>query len=190
MRSLLFLYFYIMTLLVVKAQSNEVTPAFNRKGFTFGLSAGAGILSMKTNGTEHTSFAATLPNFRIGYMIHNRLAIQMLQPGSPYRHENKDRVFEAFLLSAQYWVKDRIWVSGGAGMTFDAPAFWTLPGLKNPEFNIGFPAFAIAAGYEIKRWKNFTADIQYRFFYGKADLPDNGHRTGFSHMISVGLNLY
>lgn len=176
--------------LKLETQSLKPTEQFRRHGFTFGVSAGAGYLSVKTNGTASTGLAATIPNFRIGYMIHDRLAVQLLQPGSPYRYQNTDRVYEGFLLSGQYWLLDRLWLQGGVGVTFDAPAFWTLPGLKNPAFNFGLPAFSLATGYEIFRWKNYTLDAYYRFYYGKAELEGGGERTGVSHMLAFGLNLY
>ncbi len=36
----------------------------------------------------------------------------------------------------------------------------------------------------------FTADLQYRLFIGKSELPNNVQREGISNMFIIGLNWY
>lgn len=79
---------------------------------------------------------------------------------------------------------------GGVGLTFDAPAFYTVKDPKTAEFHIGLPALTAGTGYEIYRKGKFAIDLQYRFFYGQSNLSYNGFRKGFSNMFIVGFNWY
>ncbi len=172
----------------VNAQSAGDTPA--RKGFAFGFSFGGGILNINANGTEINGFAPTLPNLYLGYSVNPKLTLQLLLPGSTYDLSGKTRGFEGYILSAKTWVKDRVWVMGGSGLCFDAPAFWTVSDPRKAEFNLGFPAFALGTGYEFYRKGRFTSDIQYRFYYGNTKLENGGNTRGVSNMLSVGFNWY
>jgi hypothetical protein len=171
------------------AQSQEHN-SFERKGFTFGLSTGAGILTLSTDNRVKTTFTISLPNLRIGYMANQNLAIQLWIPGALYKLNGKDRSFEGLIISGQYWLKDKWWALGGIGMTLDAPAFWTVENTETADFNIGFPALALATGYEIWRIKNFAIDIQYHIYAGQAKLETGKKRQSISHVFSIGFNLY
>jgi hypothetical protein len=172
------------------AQVPIKTTGFERKGFTFGFSAGAGILSLSAHDTTKTGFAPTIPNLQFGWMVSPRLAIQLLLPGSTYKYHDKTRGFEGYILTAKYWPRDNFWVMGGTGVCFDAPAFWTVNDPKKAVFNTGLPAITIAAGYEILHRNKFAIDLQYRFYYGQADLDDRATRKGISNMLSIGFNWY
>lgn len=172
------------------AQLTTGTNSVNRKGLTVGFSVGGGLLTMSENDQLHSRATTTLPNLRIGYMLNEKLAIQLLLPSSVYKAEDKQRGFEGVLLSGQYWIKDGVWLLGGLGMTLDAPAFWTVEDPATAEFNVGFPAIALAAGYELWSRKNFVIDAQYRIFAGQAQLSDGGSRKGVSNMLSIGFNWY
>ncbi len=174
---------------LVAQSSNEQKP-FERHGFTFGLSAGAGTLTLSRNDTVNIAFATTLPNLRIGYMLNQKFAVQLLLPGSLYTHQGKARGFEGVLITGQYWVKDKWWVLGGAGMALDAPAFWTIKDPKDADFHVGFPALTFATGYEVLRKGNFTIDVQYRIYAGQANLGNGGKLQGVTNMFSVGFNWY
>lgn len=182
------LFYLVIAICELRAQQNQEIKSFERQGFTFGLSVGAGALTLSTHDSVKTTLAATLPNLRIGYVVSSRLALQLLLPGSPYQYQGKARGFEGILISGQYWVKDSWWVLGGLGLTLDAPAFWTIKEPKQADFRIGFPALAFAAGHEVYQKKNFTIDIQYRFYAGQVELDGGGKRQGFSNMLSVGFN--
>lgn len=163
---------------------------FERKGFTFGMGVGAGSLSLNTNDTCTTAFTFSVPNLKIGYILNPRLAIQLMLPGATYRYQGKDRGFEAMILGCQYWPVDRCWIQGGVGLTFDAPAFYTVSDADQAKFYSGFPAFTLATGYEIWRRGTCAFDIQYRFFYGKSELDAGVQRSGMSHVILFGVNWY
>ena len=162
-----------------------------RKGFTFGVGLGVGALKIATNDTVKTSFSPSIPNLKIGYIINERLVISVLAPGIMYKYEGKNRGFEGFVLTGQYWVKDRWWILGGTGLSFDAPVFWdALKDYDSSDFHIGLPALTFATGYEIYRKRNFALDIHYRFYSGRVKLENDGKRSGIGHMFVFGLNWY
>lgn len=172
------------------AQIHSENKLFERKGFMFGVGLGMGSLTLKTNDTIDVSFSTTLPNIKIGYMINPRLAVLALLPGSNYKYKGKDRGFEGFIIATQYWVKDKWWVLGGTGLTFDAPAFYTVKDPAKASFYTGAPAISLATGYEVWRKGKFALDVQYRIFLGNSNLPSGGHREGVSNMFIVGFNWY
>lgn len=174
----------------LNAQITSNESIINRKGFVFGFGCGAGTLNIKLADTSQSVFSFTLPNFKIGTMINNRLALVLMLPGGNYKYQDKDRGFEGFVISGQYWIKDNLWMLAGAGLTFDAPAFYTVKDPKTAGFYTGFPAISAAIGYEIAQGKKFALDVQYRFFIGQSNLPGNRHRQGISNMFILGFNWY
>ena len=189
MRKILFLTLTILVNLSF-AQTNVDKKPIEREGFIFGIGLGRGTLTLNTNDTIQTSFTPTLPNIKVGYMLNDRLALLALFAGNNYKHNDKTRGFEAFMVAGQYWVKDNWWVLGGAGLTFDAPAFYTVRNPETAEFYTGFPAVTAATGYELWHKGKFAMDLQYRVFLGKSNLPNDGYRKGISNMIIVGFNWY
>lgn len=189
MRNLLFV---ALTLLAVNsfAQNNTERKTFERKGFLIGIGLGAGALTLNTNNTTNLAFSTTLPNIKIGYMASKRLALLILLPGANYKYEGKNRGFEAFTIAGQYWLKDKWWVLGATGLTFDAPAFYTVKDPKTAGFYTGFPALAFETGYEIWHKRRFALDLHYRIFIGKSNLSNNGQRNGISNLFIIGFNWY
>ena len=184
----------IMSLLILahaaSAQVNVEKASFERKGFLIGLGLGAGVLTLHTNDTIQNAFSTTLPNIKVGYMVNKRIALLAMLPGSNYKYDGKDRGFEGIIIAGQCWIKNKWWLMGGTGLTFDAPAFYTVKDLKTSSFYTGVPAFTFATGYEIWRKERFALDLQYRIFFGKSNLPNNGQREGISNMFIVGFNWY
>ncbi len=189
MRNLL-LTSFIMLAFNLFAQNNNVDNTLERKGFIFGLGIGGGALNLNTNDTTELTFSTTLPNIKVGYMLNSRLAICALLPGAVYKYNETDRGFEAIMIAGQYWLKDQWWVLGAAGLTFDAPAFYTIKDPTQASFYTGFPSLSISMGYEIWHKGRFSLDLQYRLFYGKSKIGDNGQRTGVANMFIVGFNWY
>ena len=172
------------------AQSEMENKPVERKGFIFGLGMGVGSLSLNTNDSLTSTITMTIPNIKVGYMLSDRFALLALLPGANYKYKGKDRGFEGFILSGQYWVKNNWWVLGGAGLTFDAPAFYTVDNPKTAEFYVGFPALTLSTGYEVWHKGKFALDLQYRLFFGKSNIATNGFREGVSNMFIVGVNWY
>mgnify|MGYP002363703215 FL=1 len=158
------------------------------KGLFIGLGIGAGALALKYNDTLTNKFSTTLPNIKIGYRFNKKLAVCILLPGANYKYHNKDRGFEGFITVVQYWLKPYWWALIGSGLTFDAPAFYTVNDPKKAAFYVGFPAFTAATGYEIWHRNKFVLDLQYRFFMGKSVITTNQFREGFSNMFVIGFN--
>jgi hypothetical protein len=172
------------------AQENSGKTKVEPSGLFFGVGIGAGTLSLSLRDTTRLSFASTLPNVKLGYRFNQRWALLTLLPGANYSYQGKDRGFEGIMVSGQYWLKTNWWLMAATGMTFDAPAFYTVKDPKTAGFYIGFPAVSLATGYEIWHKGKWTMDLQYRFFYGKSNLPDNRYREGISNMFIAGFNWY
>lgn len=172
------------------AQTNLNKMPVERKGFIIGIGLGAGALTLNTNDTTKVAFSTTLPNIKVGYMLNKRLALLALLPGANYKYNGKARGFEGVTVAGQYWLKDNWWVLGGTGLTFDAPAFYTVKDPKTAGFYTGAPAFTFATGYEIWHKGRFSLDLQYRIFLGMSNLPKSGQREGVSNMFIVGFNWY
>lgn len=172
------------------AQINTAEKEEVKKGFVIGVGLGAGVLTLKKNDTVDVLISTTLPNIKVGYMLSSRLAVLALLPGANYRYGGKDRGFEGLIFAGQYWLKDNWWILGGAGLTFDAPAFYTVKDPKTAGFYTGLPSFTIATGYEVWHKDRFALDLQYRIFIGQSNLPGNKRREGVSNMFIVGFNWY
>ena len=183
----------ILLLLVCPINSvfaqNEANK-IEHKGFLIGVGLGAGTLSLTTNDTTTLSFSTSLPNIKVGWFINQRVAVLALLPGANYKFKQKDRGFEGLLIGGQYWLNDKCWVLGGAGLSFDAAAFYTVDDPKTAEFNTGFPAVAFALSYQVWSKGRFSIDVQYRTFYGNVDLANNGNRHGISNKLLLGFNWY
>lgn len=182
-------------LLVILFFSNSFYSQVNetitqRKGIVFGLGLGAGVLSLNTNDTLSVTFSTTLPNIKFGYMFTERFAMYTLLPGANYKYKNKARGFEGILVAGQYWITNKWWVLAGTGLTFDAPAFYTVKDPKTAEFYTGFPAFTFATGFEVLKKEHFVVDLHYRIFLGESHIQNEGERTGVSNMFILGFNWY
>jgi hypothetical protein len=189
MRKLLFIILIVIANNTF-AQTNLSKKPIDREGFIVGFGLGAGSLTLKSNDQTDISFSTTLPNIKLGYMLNSRLALLTVLPGANYKYKGIDRGFEGVVIAGQYWVKENWWVLGGAGLTFDAPAFYTVKDLKTAEFYTGFPALSFAMGYEVWHKGRFAFDIQYRIFLGELNLANSGERQGVANMFIVGFNWY
>ena len=125
-------------------------------------------------------------------MISKRTALVLCLPGSIYTYKGigrqRDRGFEGIIPSVQYWVKDRWWVLGGAGLTLDAPAFYDIKTEDETKFYFG-ASMLVGTGYEVWRTGKFAMDIQARLHYGKASVIE-GTREGLAFNVLVGFNWY
>ncbi len=183
----------ILTCCTITAFSQDVDKPIQRKGFVFGVGLGGGVISISDSNQEvpfdEAQGGISLPNLKLGWMVNDRLAILATFPGLIYDYEGKDRSFEAFIPSVQYWVKDRWWVNGGIGLAMDMPAFYEVDDFKDEDFNFGC-AVAVSTGYEIVQNKNFALDIQSKLHLGRAFLDNDQHRDGVAFTIGIGFTWY
>lgn len=180
----------LLLLLTIVSHSFTQNSNEQRSGFTFGLAFGGGSLRLNTNDTVDTRATITLPNIKAGYFLRPDLEMVLLLPGANYRYQGKPRGFESAQIGAQYWPAEGWWVLGAIGLTFDAPAFYTVSDPSTAAFYIGGPTVSIAGGKEIFRWGATVWDVQYRFFTGRSHLPNDGSRDGVSNMLMLGVNWY
>ena len=86
--------------------------------------------------------------------------------GMIYDFDGKDRSFEAFTPSVQYWVKDNFWINGGVGLSVDMPALYEFDDLSSEDWNFGC-AVSASAGYEFYQNDNFTIDLHTKLYLGR-----------------------
>jgi len=188
----LFLFFALIFLNLSYSQSTEKKP-FERKGFIFGFAIGASYVNLKTTALpNYEEVSTSFPNFKIGTMLNNRMALCMYLPGSLYKYKNsgreRDRGFEGIILTTQYWLKDRWWLMGGGGVCLDAPAFYDIQDSTERKFFFG-PALIFGTGYELWRNRKFALDLQSRIQYGYTNEP-SGIKKGLAFNILIGFNWY
>lgn len=183
----------LFTVFTLTSYGQQFENTVKRKGFVIGLGAGAGVISIADSDAENPFDDAqggiSLPNLKIGWMLNERTALLATFPGLIYDYEGKDRSFESFMPSLQYWVSDRWWVNGGIGLAMDFPAFYEVDDFKDEEWNFGC-AVAASTGYEIYQKKNFTIDLQTKVHLGRVFLDDERHRDAAALTVGVGFNWY
>jgi hypothetical protein len=171
--------------------AQTVQPA--RSGFVFAAAAGVSALRLHAPAQPSETFVnASAPNFKIGWMVNERTALLLYLPGSLYKLKTdgrtRDRGFEGFVPSVQYWFTPRCWILGGAGAGMDAPAFYDIKNETERKFYFGAAALA-ATGFDVYKRNTFAVDVQARLHYGTANLP-NGRQSGTAFSLLIGINWY
>ena len=166
---------------------------FSQKGFLFGVAAGVGPLYLRTtNGSLNstaTSLGPSIPNFKIGWSFTERFSMYLHTPGVVYQANGSDRGLEAIAIGGQYRALNRWWVMGATGLTFDAPAFYTVKKFDANAFQFGAPAIILGTGFDVWQGKRAAIDVEYRFFYAKSE-QENGYRQGIHNALLLGLTWY
>lgn len=179
--------FTIALLSVLRIQAQDQRPV--RQGFTIGGSAGIGVLHF-TKGMQDkvTQGDISLPNMKIGWFANERTALYLNTTGQIYKSEGKDRSFEGFIPSVQYWTSDKWWISGGFGPALDTRAFYVSN--KKSRKNSWGKGVLLATGYEIKQRPKWVMDIQARLYMASVDQgAELGRLEGTNFTIAVGFTL-
>ncbi|MDW7693003.1 hypothetical protein R9C00_10265 [Flammeovirgaceae bacterium SG7u.111] len=161
-----------------------------RKGFTIGASVGAGALHF-TKGieTSETQGGISLPNLKIGWFVNDKLAIYLNTPGQIYELNNKDRSFEGYIPSVQYWAADRWWVTGGVGAALDTPALYEKKSDSDEKNNWG-KGVLLGTGYELRQHKKWAVDLQARLYMASVKLENGQRREGSSFTLGLGFTFF
>lgn len=190
MKNLLIFVFTFCTLFAYG--QNETTSTIKRKGFVFGFGIGGGVISISDSDQEvpfdEAQGGGSFPNLKLGWMVNDRLAILGMYAGMGYEYQGKDRSFDAFMPSVQYWVKDGWWVNAGVGLAMDFPAFYE-DNIEEEDWNFG-GAVAFSTGYELVQKKNFALDLQTQLLMGTTYLDDDKERDAVVFSIGLGFNWY
>ena len=176
------------------AQNNSSTQnSFNRDGFMFEFGLGGGIISIEdsagTQSFDDTQGGGTFPELKLGYMLNNRLAITVSAPGMIYKVNDNDRHFGGIIPSVQYWVKDRWWIHGGAGLAIDSPALYDIKNNVNDDWNTGIAAM-VSTGYEVYRKNKFALNLQSKLLIGGVKLNNNIDREVVQFSLGVGFSWF
>ncbi|MCB0497025.1 MAG: hypothetical protein KDC79_12875 [Cyclobacteriaceae bacterium] len=182
----------MLSVQIVFAQDKK---AIERKGFVFGTSWGGSVSHLTFPNKKQTDFDVAL-DLKIGFMLNPRLALLLTSNVSIYDYSGygraRKRDFGVLAPSVQYWLTDKVWVLGGAGLGGDNPVLFDLKDPANNElerkYYDGF-GFIISTGYEVYRKKNFVVDIKARFTYRNVKI-ENEDTSGVSTAILVGINFY
>ncbi|OEK04021.1 hypothetical protein [Roseivirga misakiensis] len=189
MKNLLFIVFTFCALL---SYGQNETIQIERKGFIIGFGLGGGVISISDSDQEvpfdEAQFGGTFPNLKFGWMVNDRLAILGMYSGMGYEYEGKDRTFDAFMPSVQYWVKDRWWINAGAGLAMDFPAFYE-DNIEDEDWNFG-GAVSFSTGYELVQRRNFALDLQTQLQMGWTNINNNLDRDAVLLSFGIGFNWY
>jgi len=163
-----------------------------RNGFVIGFGIGGGVISISNSDQEvpfdEAQGGGSFPNLKLGWMLNDRLAVLGLYAGMGYDYEGKDRSFDAFMPSVQYWVKDRWWINAGAGLAMDFPAIYE-DNIGDEDWNFG-GAVSFSTGYELVQKKNFALDLQTQLQMGWSNLDNDIDREVVILSIGLGFNWY
>ncbi len=183
----------VMTFCALSVFGQNAGSGVQREGFVIGFGIGGGVISLADSQLE-TDFdevqgAFSLPNLKIGWMLNERTALLATFPGMIYEQDGKDRSFESFLPSIQYWLDDRWWLNAGAGLAMDFPAFYEVDDFKDEDWNFGC-AVAFSMGYELIQTGKFALDLQSRVHLGRTYLGNDFHRDAAAFEVGIGFNWY
>ncbi|WP_247237294.1 hypothetical protein [Telluribacter sp. SYSU D00476] len=195
MRLIVLISCIIFTSLLQKALGQD-NAAIYKKGFLFGLSTGAGSIHTSISNAPNEAQAGVAHNWKIGTMLTSRTALLLQGVVTTYRYSGNAasprerlRGFEGLLPSLQYWVNNRLWITGGVGVGMDNPVFYDVKDSSEGRYHSRGFKTALNTGYEIWQRKNMTIDIQGRLSHGAVQVPE-GTRNSLAADILIGFNLY
>lgn len=190
MKKLLLIIFFLNT---INSFAQITANTVERKGFVIGIGLRGGVVSITDSNQEipfeEAQGGFSLPNLKIGFMLNERTALLATFPGMIYEYQGKDRSFEAFVPTVQYWMNDKLWINGGIGLGMDFPAFYEVKKVDDEQWNWGC-AVSTGIGYEIVQKQKFTIDLQSNLLLGRTFLPNDLHRDGVVFSVGVGFNWY
>ena len=185
---------FILLSAVTFAQDNSNTQnSFNRDGFMFEFGLGGGIISIEDSSGlqsfDDVQGGGTFPELKFGYMLNERFAVTASLPGMIYEFQDNDRHFGGIIPSVQFWVKDRWWIHGGAGLAIDSPALYDIEENVNDDWNTGIAVMA-STGYEVYRKNKFALNVQSKLLVGGVKLDNNINREVVQFSLGIGFSWF
>ncbi|UWX54503.1 hypothetical protein NYZ99_16545 [Maribacter litopenaei] len=176
------------------AQKNSASHNnFTRDGFMFEFGLGGGVISIEDSGGlrnyDDSQGGGTFPELKFGYMLNNNLAITVSLPGMIYTLDENDRDFGGIIPSVQYWIKDRWWLHGGAGLAIDSPALYDIKENVNDDWNTGIAAM-VSTGYEVYRKNKFALNVQSKLLVGGVKLNNDIDREVVQFSLGIGFSWF
>jgi hypothetical protein len=172
---------------------NNTSNSVTREGFMFEFTLGGGIITVEDSfanqSVEDTQGGISFPDLKFGYMLNEKFAVTLSLPGMIYKENDNDRHFGGIIPSVQYWLKDRWWVHGGAGLALDSPALYDIDSSTNSDWNTGL-AGIISTGYEVYHNDNFALNIQTKVLVGGVKINNEIDRGALQFSIGVGFNWF
>ena len=169
--------------------TQHITPV-ERQGWVFGASVGYGSTSLTFPAKQQTDGDVAL-DAKVGYMVKPHLVLLLTTNVSIYDYSgfgrNRKRDFGVVAPAVQYWVSDRLWVLGGAGLGGDNPVFWDLKNLDAAPLETKYYpglGFVAAIGYEIYQRNRLAIDLKTKRAYRNVAMPEaqmNGFTLAVSH---------
>jgi len=185
--------FLLSAVAFTQEQEFKAKNTFEREGFLFEFSIGAGIISLEDEAGlqsfDDVQRTIAFPELKFGYLLNDAFAITISVPGMIYSVEDYDRHFGGIIPSVQYWVKDRWWIHGGFGLAIDSPALYDIEDDLNDDWNTG-TAVMLSTGYEVSRKKNYALNIQSKLFLGNVKLTDTLDRNAVQFSLGVGFSWF
>ena len=193
-KSIRFVAILSSALVSYQAVAQHAAPV-ERQGWVFGASVGYGSTILKFPAKQQTDGGVAL-DAKVGYMVKPHLALLLTTNVSVYDYSgfgrNRKRDFGVVAPAVQYWVSDRFWVLGGAGLGGDNPVFWDL---KNPDAapleTKYYPGLGVVAavGYEIYQRNSLAIDLKMKITYRNVAMQE-GPTNGVTLAVLLGVNLY
>lgn len=185
--------FALISAMAFAQDNSNAQNSFTRDGFTFEFVLGGGIISIEDNAGMQTFDKSQgtfiFPDLKLGYMLNNRLSINVSAPGMIYTVNDNDRHFGGIIPAVQYWVKDRWWIHGGAGLAIDSPALYDIQDNVNDDWNTGM-AVMVSTGYEVYRKNKFALNVQSKLLLGGVKLNDNINREVVQFSLGIGFSWF
>jgi hypothetical protein len=185
--------FTLISAMAFAQNNSNAQNSFHREGFMFEFVLGGGIISIEDSAGNQTfdksQGAFIFPDLKFGYMLNNRLAATISAPGMIYTVNDNDRHFGGIIPAVQYWVKDRWWIHGGAGLAIDSPALYDIEDNVNDDWNTGI-AVTVSTGYEVYRKNNFALNVQSKLLLGGVKLDNNIDRDVVQFSLGIGFSWF
>lgn len=161
-------------------------------GVIFGVAFGLSRVALRAlpslpavNGTD------VALGWHVGYQTSTRLAVKLAATSSVYRYQGpgrrRKRAFETLMPTLEYRVDDRLRLSAGAGVQFDAPVFYDVQASNAEErrFHPGLGA-VFGLSYALRAGQRYSPDLQARYNVGFTDVPQ-GRVLGQTGALLVGV---